>query len=260
MPDDEGLLLHRVRPRAAPARPGAGGRHLLRQVRGLPRRRGPRGRRRPSFTVDHHRGSEENQAGWEHHDPSARRRRVRPDGHAAGLPAHPRPGRARGRRGRRRRPLAPRSPRTGARRCRCCSSTAGTPRSTPRTTTPAGRRWVMRRRAAGRSTTCSPTPPTAGGRRTTSSCGRWRAAASTEVEALGLAAGATASRGRRRGPGRLTAQPHSSAELREVGGTRRRAAHDVGARACRRAERVGGEDHRRGGVRRVLGRPVTSSG
>ena len=28
-------------------------------------------------------------------------------------------------------------------RCRCCSSTAGTARSTPRTTTPAGRRWLM---------------------------------------------------------------------------------------------------------------------
>ena len=69
MPEDEGLLLHRVaRERLRTA--GARGRHLLRQVRDLPRRRRARGRAAPSFTVDHHRGSEENQAGWEHHDAS----------------------------------------------------------------------------------------------------------------------------------------------------------------------------------------------
>ena len=48
MPEDEGALLHRRRGRAARRRPGAGGRHLLRQVRDLPRRRGPRGRAAPS--------------------------------------------------------------------------------------------------------------------------------------------------------------------------------------------------------------------
>ena len=37
-------------------------------------------------TVDHHRGSEENQAGWEHHDTDAGRSGDRPDGHAAVLP------------------------------------------------------------------------------------------------------------------------------------------------------------------------------
>ena len=35
------------------------------------------------FTVDHHRGSEENQAGWEHHDPALVDAGHRPDGHAA---------------------------------------------------------------------------------------------------------------------------------------------------------------------------------
>ena len=35
-----------------------------------------RARGRVLFTVDHHRGSEENQAGWEHHDPSVVDRRT----------------------------------------------------------------------------------------------------------------------------------------------------------------------------------------
>ena len=61
-------------PRSRAARPGAGpgGGVLLREVGGLPRRRGARHRRAPDavvFTVDHHRGSEEIQPGWEHHDP-----------------------------------------------------------------------------------------------------------------------------------------------------------------------------------------------
>ena len=38
------------------------------------------------FAVDHHRGSEENQAGWEHHDPSGRRSADGQDGHVADLP------------------------------------------------------------------------------------------------------------------------------------------------------------------------------
>ena len=72
MPGDEGLLLHRhARERLRTARSGGG--HLLRQVRHLPRLRPPAGSAAPQavvFTVDHHRGSEENQAGWEHHDAS----------------------------------------------------------------------------------------------------------------------------------------------------------------------------------------------
>jgi MMP 1-O-methyltransferase len=69
MPQDEGLLLHRVARERLPHGPvlevgtycgksaiylGAAARDLGGTV----------------FTVDHHRGSEENQAGWEHHDPS----------------------------------------------------------------------------------------------------------------------------------------------------------------------------------------------
>ena len=69
MPEDEGLLLHRYARERLPHGPalevgtycgksaiylGAAARELGGTV----------------FTVDHHRGSEENQAGWEHHDSS----------------------------------------------------------------------------------------------------------------------------------------------------------------------------------------------
>ncbi len=68
MPDDEGLALHRLALRRLPHGPvlevgsycGKSAVYLgaaAREVGGL------------VFTVDHHRGSEENQAGWEHHDP-----------------------------------------------------------------------------------------------------------------------------------------------------------------------------------------------
>lgn len=76
MPEDEGLLLHRVARERLPHGPalevgtycgksaiylGAAARETV----------VPAGSARPVvFTVDHHRGSEENQAGWEHHDPS----------------------------------------------------------------------------------------------------------------------------------------------------------------------------------------------
>ena len=69
MPDDEGLLLHRVARDRLPHGPalevgtycGKSAIYLgaaAREVGGT------------VFTVDHHRGSEENQAGWEHHDPT----------------------------------------------------------------------------------------------------------------------------------------------------------------------------------------------
>jgi MMP 1-O-methyltransferase len=68
MPEDEGLLLHRVARERLPHGPalevgtycGKSAIYLgaaAREVGGT------------VFTVDHHRGSEENQAGWEHHDP-----------------------------------------------------------------------------------------------------------------------------------------------------------------------------------------------
>ncbi len=88
MPDDEGLALHDAARRGGRARPAARDRHVLRQVGGVSRR----ARRAPAgtvlFTVDHHRGSEENQAGWEHHDTEVVDPRDRPDGHAAVLPPH----------------------------------------------------------------------------------------------------------------------------------------------------------------------------
>ncbi len=69
MPEDEGLLLHRVARERLPLGPalevgtycGKSAIYLgaaAREVGGT------------VFTVDHHRGSEENQAGWEHHDPT----------------------------------------------------------------------------------------------------------------------------------------------------------------------------------------------
>ena len=69
MPEDEGLLLHQIARRQLPHGPvlevgtycGKSAIYLgaaAREVGGT------------VFTVDHHRGSEENQAGWEHHDPS----------------------------------------------------------------------------------------------------------------------------------------------------------------------------------------------
>src|ERR1700754_1923636 len=69
MPDDEGLALHRLARERLPHGPvlevgsycGKSALYLgaaARAVGGV------------VFTVDHHRGSEENQAGWEHHDPS----------------------------------------------------------------------------------------------------------------------------------------------------------------------------------------------
>lgn len=69
MPEDEGLLLHRVALDRLPHGPalevgtycGKSAVYLgaaARAVGGI------------VVTVDHHRGSEENQAGWEHHDPS----------------------------------------------------------------------------------------------------------------------------------------------------------------------------------------------
>ena len=68
MPDDEGLALY-----AAGARRGAARARCSRSARTAASRRSTSVRRRAStarvlFTVDHHRGSEENQAGWEHHD------------------------------------------------------------------------------------------------------------------------------------------------------------------------------------------------
>lgn len=69
MPEDEGLLLHRRALERLPHGPvlevgtycGKSAIYLgaaAREVGGT------------VFTVDHHRGSEENQAGWEHHDPT----------------------------------------------------------------------------------------------------------------------------------------------------------------------------------------------
>jgi predicted O-methyltransferase YrrM len=74
MPPDEGLALHEAAARAARSFPGSPlleiGTYCGKSAIYL----GAAARAaRPAtvlFTVDHHRGSEENQAGWEHHDPT----------------------------------------------------------------------------------------------------------------------------------------------------------------------------------------------
>ena len=70
MPPAEGLALYRAAAAYAAAGPGAGDRHLLRQVHDLPGRGGAGRPGQVVITVDHHHGSEENQPGWEYHDPA----------------------------------------------------------------------------------------------------------------------------------------------------------------------------------------------
>src|SRR5512133_2804349 len=75
MPEDEGLLLHLVARERLPHGPvlevgtycGKSAIYLGAAARQVA---APAGPRHVVFTVDHHRGSEENQAGWEHHDAS----------------------------------------------------------------------------------------------------------------------------------------------------------------------------------------------
>ena len=123
------------------------------------------------FAVDHHRGSEENQPGWEWHDPSVVDPRLgvmdtlpffRAAIHDAGLEDHVIAVVGR----------SPASPATGRPRRPSSSSTAATASSPPALTTPDGRRtWPVA--ARWRSTTCSPTRPTAAARHTRrSSCPR----------------------------------------------------------------------------------------
>ena len=113
------------------------------------------------FAVDHHRGSEENQPGWEWHDATLVDPGRRQDGHAAALPAHDPRCRVggRGRRRRRsvpgrRRPLAHAARlllhrrrswcRAGPRRLRGLDATRRTPRlpRDPRCVPGSERRWA----------------------------------------------------------------------------------------------------------------------
>ncbi len=75
MPDDEGALLYRVAAERAPHGPllEVGtycGKSAIILGAAVRVHGGGTGSRGVAFTVDHHRGSEENQAGWEHHDAS----------------------------------------------------------------------------------------------------------------------------------------------------------------------------------------------
>ena len=71
MPDDEGLLLHRVALDRLPHGPVLEvGTYCGKSAVYLGAAAVAVGNGNVAFTVDHHRGSEENQAGWEHHDAS----------------------------------------------------------------------------------------------------------------------------------------------------------------------------------------------
>ena len=67
MPDDEGLALHDAGLDGGARRTAARDRLVLREV-GVYLGAAARARGTVLFTIDHHHGSEENQAGWEHHD------------------------------------------------------------------------------------------------------------------------------------------------------------------------------------------------
>ena len=69
MPPDEGVALHDAAAAVGVDGPLLEVGQLLRQVRRVPRRRGRRVAGTVLFAVDHHRGSEENQPGWEFHEP-----------------------------------------------------------------------------------------------------------------------------------------------------------------------------------------------
>ena len=109
------------------------------------------------FTVDHHRGSEENQAGLGAPRSRGRRPRDRQDGHAAVLPAHDPRRRPRRRRRRDRRSFDSGLARRGRRRSASSSSTAVTPKTSRWPTTRAGRRTSCPAECS-RSTTCSRIP------------------------------------------------------------------------------------------------------
>ena len=174
MPDDEGEALYlaalraggvlRRRPRSSRSGPGAASRRVY--LGAAAEATGA-----VLFSLDHHHGSEENQAGWEHHDTHAGRPRHRADRHPAPLAAHRDRRRARGVGGRHRRRLPHRGvPLVDA---------AGLllHRRRPRRRAGLGRLPGLgaargRRTAGWPSTTCSPTRPTAAGPPTSI----WRAA------------------------------------------------------------------------------------
>ena len=143
-PTDEGLLLHRYARERLPHGPVLEvgtycGKSAIYLGAAAPQSRsgGTRLHRRPPPRV----GGEPGRLGAPR--PHAGRPRARADGHAARRSGARSPAPASRTTSSPSSAAAPPWPRTGARRCRCCSSTAGTPRSTPRTTTPAGRTWLM---------------------------------------------------------------------------------------------------------------------
>ena len=179
MPPDEGLALHVAGLAAAEAVPGApiveigswcgkSGIYL-----GAAARDGGT----VLVAVDHHRGSEENQPGWEWHDPSP-----------SSIPRSASPTRCPtfrrtiGAAGLEDNVVAVVATLAGGRRARwpgpspSCSSMAATASSRPTPTTECMVPQGGRGRFCWPSTTCSPIPPTVAAPPTRSTCGRWTTA------------------------------------------------------------------------------------
>ena len=190
------------------------------------------------FTVDHHRGSEENQAGWEHHDPTLVDAEF---GLMDTLPVfrtHHRPRRSRGPGRRGRRPVHDRRARTGARPLSLLFIDGGHAEEHAHNDYAGWAPWVM---PGGLLVIHDvfPDPADGGrppydiylralderrlrrGRGARARCGCCAGRAATPAPTAASADG----------------QPHSSADRGEVR-RQRRAAHDVRARACPCAEGV----------------------
>ena len=176
MPEDEGLFLHE---RAVEA----GGR-TVRCSRWAPTAASPRSTSAPPpgppgrrvFTVDHHRGSEENQAGWEHHDATLVDPRTGRMDTLPGLPPHHRGRRARGRGRRRRRRAPPPSARHWRTPLALLFIDGGHGEEPAHTDYEGWAPWVRAGRAAAHPRRVPRPAPTAADRRTRSTCGRSRTA------------------------------------------------------------------------------------
>ena len=249
MPEDEGLLPASSRRWRLAAR--------VRSSRSAPTAASPRSTSGAAarlsgstvFTVDHHRGSEENQAGWEHHDAGLVDAEL---GRMDTLPVF-------------RRTIA----RAGledevvavvgrsATVARALAHSPGAAVHRRRSRRGAGshrlRAWVPWVAPDGccSSTTCSPTPPTAGGRRTRSTCGRSRTGSRRSGAAARCGPCADAGDGRRR---RRRARSRSR-RARGCGSGGRPSPRKMPDPGVVPGQRVGGEDDRGGRVRRLLVRP-----
>ena len=160
MPPDEGLALHDAAARSRRRRRRCS--RSAATAASPPSISAPRPAARDTvlFSVDHHRGSEENQAGWEWHEPDLVDKEI---GKMDTLPIFRRTIHDAGLEGTVIAVVAdsPTLAGTGRRRWRCSSSTAATAPN-PRTVTTSSGRHTCERAACCSSMTCSPIPADGG--------------------------------------------------------------------------------------------------